>query len=653
MAAGDKWTPLAWPGALASEELAERISKCRVLAVGAGGIGCELLKTLVLTGFKDIEVADMDTIETSNLNRQFLFRKRHVGQHKATVAGEAARAFRPDADVSVQAHCVNIIEEFTPATIGKFDLVMNGLDNLRARIHMNRLCLAADVPLIDSGTEGYKGQTSVHLKKTSQCFECQPKPKTKSYPTCTIRNTPDQPIHCVVWAKDLLFQRLFGRVEGATDLDEQPADLDEQPADGGENGAADGAGEESFFLRQTDEDPVAYAERIFARVYTHDIERVLRMDDLWKSGRRKPAPLDAAALLGGADAAWRSEAAAHGAGTPASLACGLRDQHAVWSPEECARVFVESIRRILTERAADVGNMVFDKEDKLACDFITAATNLRAYNYHIPTKPLFETKAMAGRIIHAIATTNAIVSGLMVTEALKILCGARHKCCITALQLRSENLLATMNLWPPNAECIACGQSEASLECDTATFTLGDVLAHVARGPRVAMSREVNVTTADGDGFLYEEGDGLDGEEQAEAAALASKALRDLPGAKGDADGLVLLLQDNKQDLELRVRVAHRSDIDAEEHPGGFILDSAAAEAAVQAKAANGDAGAGPSGAAAESEDEMEVVVAGAEGGGVGRAGGRKRGREDDGAGPSKRPRAPQHEDSDVVLLDD
>lgn len=63
-------------------------------------------------------------------------------------------------------------------------------------------------------------QVSVHLRLTnkegevtlaSECFECQPKAAPKSFPVCTIRNTPDKPIHCVVWAKDLLFQRLFGR----------------------------------------------------------------------------------------------------------------------------------------------------------------------------------------------------------------------------------------------------------------------------------------------------------------------------------------------------------------------------------------------------------------------------------------------------------
>ena len=51
----------------------------------------------------------------------------------------------------------------------------------------------------------------MHIKGQTECFECKPKPAPKSFPVCTIRNTPDKPIHCIVWAKELLFQRLFGR----------------------------------------------------------------------------------------------------------------------------------------------------------------------------------------------------------------------------------------------------------------------------------------------------------------------------------------------------------------------------------------------------------------------------------------------------------
>ena len=63
----------------------------------------------------------------------------------------------------------------------------------------------------------------------TECFECQPKPTPKTYPVCTIRNTPDKPIHCIVWAKDLLFATLFGP-QMASDLEEAEA-----PAEGDED----------------------------------------------------------------------------------------------------------------------------------------------------------------------------------------------------------------------------------------------------------------------------------------------------------------------------------------------------------------------------------------------------------------------------------
>lgn len=61
------------------------LSQSRVLLVGAGGIGCELLKNLVLTGFGEVHIIDLDTIDLSNLNRQFLFRHEHIKKPKALV----------------------------------------------------------------------------------------------------------------------------------------------------------------------------------------------------------------------------------------------------------------------------------------------------------------------------------------------------------------------------------------------------------------------------------------------------------------------------------------------------------------------------------------------------------------------------------------
>ncbi|KAI0231663.1 SUMO-activating enzyme subunit 2 [Lamellibrachia satsuma] len=145
---------------------------------------------------------DLDTIDVSNLNRQFLFRKEHVGKSKAEVAKESALKFNPDANI-VAYHDSIMGPDYGVDFFKRFALVMNALDNRAARNHVNRMCLAADIPLIESGTAGYLGQVTVIKKGLTECYECQPKPTQKSFPGCTIRNTPSEPIHCIVWAKHL------------------------------------------------------------------------------------------------------------------------------------------------------------------------------------------------------------------------------------------------------------------------------------------------------------------------------------------------------------------------------------------------------------------------------------------------------------------
>lgn len=69
----------------------------------------------------------------------------------------------------------------------------------------------------------------------------------------------------------------------------------------------------------------------------------------------------------------------------------------------------------------EIGNLTFDKDDQLAVEFVTAAANIRAASFGIPLHSLFEAKGIAGNIVHAVATTNAIIAGLIVIEAIKVL----------------------------------------------------------------------------------------------------------------------------------------------------------------------------------------------------------------------------------------
>ncbi|KAL2160152.1 hypothetical protein VTH06DRAFT_1807 [Thermothelomyces fergusii] len=442
------------------------VKQSRVLMVGAGGIGCELLKNLVLTGFGEIHVVDLDTIDLSNLNRQFLFRQEHIKKSKALVAKEVAEKFNPA--VKIVAHHANIKDaQFGIDWFGGFRIVFNALDNLEARRHVNKMCLAADVPLIESGTTGFNGQVQVIKKGVTACYDCAPKETPKSFPVCTIRSTPSQPIHCIVWGKSYLLNEVFGESEDESAFDHS-ADADNAKE-------IEELKKESEALRKIRESVGSpeFHEMLFDKVFNTDIVRLRSMEDMWKT-RKPPEPLNYKELLEKASDVMAAKDAV------------LKNDQKVWSLEENLVVFNDSLDR-LTRRVLDIKNgpdggtrdavITFDKDDEDTLDFVASSANIRSTIFGIERKSKFDIKQMAGNIIPAIATTNAIVAGLCVLEAFKVLKGEYDKAKEVFLTpFAPARLLASDKSREPNPDCPVCGVFQTRAYVDLSRATLNDLV---------------------------------------------------------------------------------------------------------------------------------------------------------------------------------
>lgn len=566
---------------------AERVANAAVLVVGAGGVGCELLKNLATAGFLNITVVDLDTIDVSNLNRQFLFRRHHVGKSKAIEAANAISAFAPNAQI--RPLMANVKHNtFDVTFFRQFTLVCNALDNLEARRHVNRMCLAAAVPLIESGSTGYNGQASV-IAKGVECYDCVQRLPQKTYAVCTIRSTPDKPVHCIVWAK-YLFDLLFGPDDDANvlkDLDLNHSTSSPQPSPNGapQHPASEQNGHSHTHqngqsplphsanpnptvqqhqahppkrLRYSADDTAhTFAQRVAHRVFIADLEAQRAMHDLWRH-RTPPVLFDVAAAANN---------------NPLSLDKVHLLSQTVWDAQYSAAVFMAVLRHIINHRASEIGSLTFDKDDKHAMLFVTAAANLRANAYGVPLQSPFAAKGIAGNIVHAIATTNAMVGGLIVLEALKIATsdGNIDKCVTTFVSQaprgsRVKTILCPEMLTKPNPKCFVCSNGQLHVSVDVNQFTLKQLMEYVLQKKLSLLKPEVYM----GNNTLFEDGIGLEEDEIEIYQSNRNKTLAQLKVHNGTQ----LSISDFAQNLKCTIHISHIENLLADRPvEERFILD--------------------------------------------------------------------------------
>jgi adenylyltransferase/sulfurtransferase len=147
-----------------------KIASARVLVVGAGALGNEILKNLALLGFRKVVVVDLDRIEESNLSRTILYRHADIGEFKAVASARAYRAIAGDA--VVQPVVADVLRDCGLGLFQWSDLILAGLDNREARLWINRSAWKVNRPWIDGAIEGINGVARVFLPGAAPCYEC-------------------------------------------------------------------------------------------------------------------------------------------------------------------------------------------------------------------------------------------------------------------------------------------------------------------------------------------------------------------------------------------------------------------------------------------------------------------------------------------------
>ncbi|KAI5170923.1 ubiquitin-like 1-activating enzyme E1 B [Pancytospora epiphaga] len=176
----------------------------KILIVGAGGLGCELLKLLVKNKNYAITIIDDDTVDATNLNRQFLFVLADVGKSKSVCAAKKLSCAENPIITAIHAK----IQEYPKVQFYKeYKIVFNCLDNNETRSFVNQRCNLAGITMIDGGSAGWLGQS---FYNGGECFDCLPKRSEEEIPLCSIRQSPTEFKHCIAWAISVVDNKSIG-----------------------------------------------------------------------------------------------------------------------------------------------------------------------------------------------------------------------------------------------------------------------------------------------------------------------------------------------------------------------------------------------------------------------------------------------------------
>jgi ubiquitin-activating enzyme E1 len=414
-------------------ELVEKIQNTKPFIIGSGAIGCELIKNLGMLGVKEMIITDMDYIEKSNLSRQFLFNDEDIRQSKAQTASKKIKLMNPDVNVSVYEYkvCKETEDIFNKDFHNTVDIYLNALDNVDARLYVDKMAIQYEKPLIDSGTLGSKANTQVIIPHLTDSYGSTKDPEEKiGIPICTIKSFPFKQAHTIQWARELF----------ETEFNEIPNQIRKYETENLTTATPTEIMNMIKYLYKyrnfsiSKEGFHSVLSHIFLENFDYGIKQLLLKyqnpeNKLEIEGKVMPTILD---IFDEKDRIYNFMK--YGFNILSQMFNTLIEynieEHNILADEAFNIDYDKIVKMyeadfalgIIHKISTHIKSIDFEKDDDSLghVDWLLTTSNIRNFQYKIEESDLHNTRKIAGNIIPAMITTTSLISGFQIMEFIKI-----------------------------------------------------------------------------------------------------------------------------------------------------------------------------------------------------------------------------------------
>lgn len=430
----------------------EKLKNLNIFIIGAGALGCEFMKLLALMGASTegnshIILTDNDSIELSNLNRQFFFRNGHIGKNKSKICCQEVKKINHKVKCISIDKLVNHDSEdiFTDDFWSSIDIVILAVDNVEARKYVDKKCTAYDIKLIEAGTQGVYASSSIIIPNMTSCYNDIEQTPKKEIPQCTLKFFPLTNVHCIEYAKQKFIDFFNYNIKDAIKCIKSKTISFEEKTKNNLEKLENIKNIFKIFKHKNFENCLNLAINEFYIYFNHNIRELLNdfPKDLtnkdgslfWNGDKRKPEEIN----FDINDEMQNDFIYYYAYIIAKNLKIETKDKK--YSVDYISKNkfenknFIreselnEQINSLIEENKKELYSLndeqldniefaEFDKDDDSNhhIDFLTSFSNLRARNYKIPYCDRNLVKFTSGNIIPAVSTTTSAICGYIISQ---------------------------------------------------------------------------------------------------------------------------------------------------------------------------------------------------------------------------------------------